>query len=455
MIWGLIRVCCSIRGSSHSLPHCSVGRHNLLRVHKRHLRVLLTLNAYSCGATTLRSVLPSRWRALLFVGGNSEDFELLCGWTSKHSRLLVDTVRVHSSVNVITILRKVSYVRFLANKDITVGVNSRTWNTDFLNFVHRHIKSCRRALTLWSLTCVLDSIQGLDMRILASLSLAILVKVDRCDTFVTIISIGSDGPSSGSSARELGNRDLSLSNDAISSLASIKVYIEAIDTRGVHMGRPDTLLTNAHNSVTEVLIIDSLILVVIWRIIVDHSVVINTWTHIYTVILIYLVLLFLHEAVCDGLHTRCIAAIRHELLAWHPLIVLQPLLVLCIVVCHVDFIFRFGSTLWVNFRQELAHNLLTRLVERPGNRTILTCSCHTILGSVRIRLKARTSDLSRNGLSENHWLLHVLCWILCVLWIEMLLGFRRLLLLLILQSNLNSLAFLIQVDIRDITSIES
>ena len=151
----------------------------------------------------------------------------------------------------------------MADKDITVGVNSRTWNTDFLNFVHRHVKGCRRVLALWSLTCVLDSIQGLDMRILASLSLAILVKVDRCDTFVTIIGIGTDGPSSGSSARELGNGDLSLSNDAISSLASVKVYIEAIDTRGVHMGRSDTLLTNAHDSVTEVLIIDSLILVVI------------------------------------------------------------------------------------------------------------------------------------------------------------------------------------------------
>ena len=143
----------------------------------------------------------------------------------------------------------------MADKDITVGVNSRTWNTDFLNFVHRHIKSCRRVLALWSLTCVLDSIQGLDMRILASLSLAILVKVDRCDTFVTIIGIGSDAPSAGTTARKLGNRDLTLTNDAISWLAPIKVYIEAIDTGGVHVGGPHTLLAYAHHSITQVLII--------------------------------------------------------------------------------------------------------------------------------------------------------------------------------------------------------
>ena len=151
----------------------------------------------------------------------------------------------------------------MADEYVAVGINSRTWYTYFLNFVHRHVKGCRRILALWSLTCILDSIQGLDMRILASLSLAILVKVDRCDSFVAVIAIATDGPSSGSSARELGNRYLSLSNDAISCLTTVKVYIEAIDARGVHVGRSNTLLANAHHSIAEVLIIDSFILVVV------------------------------------------------------------------------------------------------------------------------------------------------------------------------------------------------
>ena len=453
MIWSLIRVCCSIRRSSHHLPHRSMGWHDLLRVHERHLGVCLTLCTDCCGAATLRCVLSCRWRALLFVGGNSQDLELLCSWTSKHSRLLVDTVRVHSSVNVITILCEVGHVRLLADEDVTVGIDSRAWHAYFLNFVHRHVKGSRRILALRSLTCVLDSIKGLDMRILASLSLAILVKVDWCDSFVTSIVIASDGPSSGTTTRELCNRYLSLSNDAISRLTSVKVYIEAIDTCGVHVGRSNTLLANANYGVAEVLIIDSSVLVVVWRIIVDHSVV--YWSNIYTIILIYLVLLFLHETVCDGLHAGCITTIWHELLAWHPLVVLKPLLVLSVVVCHIDFILRFGSTVWVNFRQELAHDLLTRLIERPCHCTILACSCHCILGSISAGLKASTSYLSRYWLRKNHWLFHVLCWILCVLWIEVLLGFWSLLLLLILQSYLNSLAFLVQVNIRDVTSIKS
>ena len=293
------------------------------------------------------------------------------------------------------------------------------------------------------------------MSIFASLPLAILVKVDWCDTFVAVIGIGADRPSPGSSARELGNRDLTLPNYAIASLTTVKVYIEAIDTCGVHVGRPHTLLANANDCVAEVLIIDSFILVVVWRIIVDHGVV-NAWSHIYTIILIDLVLLFLHEAVRDRLHARCITTIRHELLAWHPLVVLQPLLVLSVVVCHVDFILRFCCTLWVNFRQKLAHDLLTRLVERPGYSTVLASSSHCVLASIRIGFEACTSHFSRYRLCENHWLLHVLCWILCVLWIEVLLWFwSLLLLLLILQSYLNSLAFLVQVDIRDVASIES
>ena len=454
MVWSLIGVCCSIWCSSHCLPHRRMGWYDLLRVHERHLGVCLTLCTDCCGATTLRCVLSCRWRALLFVGGNSQDLELLCSWTSKHSRLLVDTVRVHSSVNVITILCEVGHVRLLADEDVTVGIDSRTWHTYFLNFVHRHVKGCRRILALRSLTCVLDSIQSLDMRILASLSLAILVKVDWCDTFVAIIVIASDGPSSGTSARELGNRYLSLSNDAISRLTSVKVYIEAIDTCGVHVGRSNTLLTDGNHGVAEVLIIDSSVLVVVWRIIVDHSVVYGS--NIYTIILIYLILLFLHETVCDGLHARCITTIRHELLTWHPLVVLQSLLILSVVVCHIDFILRFGSTVWVNFRQELAHDLLTGLIERPCYCTILTCSCcHCILGSICAGFEARTSYLSRYWLRKNHWLFHVLSWILCVLWIEVLLGFWSLLLLLVLQSYLNSLAFLVQVYIRDVTSIKS
>ena len=155
-----------------------MGRHDLLGVHERHLGVCLTLSANCCGATTLRCVLPCRRRALLFVRGDSQDLELLCGWTSKHSRLLVDTVGVHSSVYVVTVLCEVGHVRLLAHEDVTVGVDSRTWHPNLFNFVHRHVKGCRCVLALWSLTCVLDSIQGLDMRILASLSLAILVKVD-------------------------------------------------------------------------------------------------------------------------------------------------------------------------------------------------------------------------------------------------------------------------------------
>ena len=113
------------------------------------------------------------------------------------------------------------------------------------------------------------------MRSFALRSLTILVKIDRCDTFVTIIGIGPYSPSTGSSARKLGNRDLSLSNDAISRLTPVKVYIEAIDTSSVHVGRSNTLLAYAHYSITKVLIIEFIILVVVGGIIVDHSVVIN------------------------------------------------------------------------------------------------------------------------------------------------------------------------------------
>ena len=91
---------------------------------------------------------------------------------------MVDTVRVHSSVDVVTILSEVGHVRFLADEDITVGVYGRAWYAHFLNFVHRHVQGSRCVLALRSLTCVLDSIQGLDMSIFASLPLAILVKVD-------------------------------------------------------------------------------------------------------------------------------------------------------------------------------------------------------------------------------------------------------------------------------------
>ena len=155
-----------------------MGWYDLLRVHERHLGVCLTLCTNCCGAATLRCVLPCRRRALLFVRGDSQDLELLCGWTSEHSRLLVDTVRVHSSVYVVTVLCEVGHVRLLAHEDVTVGVDSRTWHPNLFNFVHRHVKGRRCVLALRSLTCVLDSIQGLDMRILSSLSLAILVKVD-------------------------------------------------------------------------------------------------------------------------------------------------------------------------------------------------------------------------------------------------------------------------------------
>ena len=111
--------------------------------------------------------------------------------------------------------------------------------------------------------------------------------------------------------------------------------------------------------------------------------------------------------------------------------------------------------MWVNFGQELAHDLLSRLIERPCYCSILTCWCHRIFDGISAGFEASTSNLSRYWLRKNHWLLHILCWVLCVLWIEMLLGFWSLLLLLVLQSYLNSLTFLIQVYVRDIASIKS
>ena len=82
----------------------------------------------------------------------------------------------------------------------------------------------------------------------------------------------------------------------------------------------------------------------------DRVIVINARSHIYAIIWIYLVLLFGHEAVRYGLHARSITTVGHEFLALHPLIVLQSLLVLRVIVCHVDFVLRFSSALWVNFR---------------------------------------------------------------------------------------------------------
>ena len=64
-----------------------------------------------------------------------------------------------------------------------------------------------------------------------------------------------------------------MSNDAISRLTPVKVYIEAIDTGSVHVGRSNTLLAYAHNSITKVLIIEFIILVVVGRIIMNHTVV--------------------------------------------------------------------------------------------------------------------------------------------------------------------------------------
>ena len=224
--------------------------------------MLLALTTDGCGtATDLRSVLSCRGRALLFVRGDSENLKLLRGGTSKHSLLLVDIVWVHTIVNVMVhilaaLLRHVRYVRlFLADENVAVGVHGGAWHTNLLNFVHSHVKGCSRVLALWSLTGVLDSIEGLDMRCFALRTLPILVKIDRCDTFVAIIGIGSDAPSAGTTARKLGNRDLTLTNDAISWLAPVKVYIEAIDTGGVHVGGPHTLLAYAHHSIAQVLII--------------------------------------------------------------------------------------------------------------------------------------------------------------------------------------------------------
>ena len=125
--------------------------------------MLLTLSTNSSGSTALRSVLPCRGSTLLFVRANSENLKLLRCGTSEHSGLLIDAVWVHSSVNVITVLCEIGHVRLLATENVAVGVDSRIWHADFFNFVHRHVKGRGCVLALWSLTCVLDSIKGLNM----------------------------------------------------------------------------------------------------------------------------------------------------------------------------------------------------------------------------------------------------------------------------------------------------
>ena len=165
------------------------------------------------------------------------------------------------------------------------------------------------------------------------------------------------------------------------------------------------------------------------------------------------------ESVGDGLHARCVAAVGHEsLLAAAldcPLIFIKLVIVLRVVMSRIHFLLRLGSALdRINLWKELAaHHILARLIERARMaRSYLPSEAR---GTRRrlLLLELGGADFRRHRVREHDRIADFARGVLGYLRVQLLRG-GLILARLPFQLHLDSLALLIEVDVRYIAPVE-